>query len=487
MNIYILLPVVIYFSGMIIIGVYSSKSSNTREGFHLAGRSLGSFVTALSYAFSAMSAWVLVGYVGSVYALGPAVFYILIGFNVGFMFSFMVLGQRTRNYSQQLDAITYTDFFVKRVRDDTNFIRVVGSFSILIFMSAAVAGQFAAGAKVVSTIFKINPNLAIVMGAIVVIIYCMAGGMKAVAITDFVQGLLVVSGVLFMGFFLIYKMGGWGDVIQQASAIGPHMISAGINKTGWGLVGAILGYVGFGVGLIGRPHDTIRFFSIKSSSEIRKALVLCVGSLTFTYWGAFLIGYIGRIQISEIADVELLFPTILLNNFNPIFVGIMLSVFFGLLMSTADSMLLIAASTFTEDIYGFFKKGNISEKEMVKISRITIVAIGLLAMLIAVTSPQSVFWLVLYAGAGLSSTFGPILIYSLYWKKLTKWGAISGMVCGFVTVVLWYAFNLGSILNPALPGFILNLVVAYLVSLITKQPYEEEIEAELIEAAKVKS
>lgn len=470
---------------MIGIGIYSFRFTKTKEGFHLGGRTLNSWVAAISYAFSGMSAWVLIGYVGMVYALGPSVFYILIGFNLGFLFSYIVIAKRVRNYSQLVGSITYTDFFVKRLGGNPHIIRLVSAVSIVIFMSAYTAAQLAAAGKTIETVFGITPTTAIVISGLVVTVYCLFGGLLGVSLTDYFQGLAVVVGTLILGIFMVSLAGGWTNVVEQSAQISPMLVSANLGATGSALIGAIFGFLIMGLNVIGRPHDTIRFFALKSSAEVRKSAAICLSALTITYWGAFLVGYSGRILFPTVTDAELVYPLALTELVNPWFGGIMLAVFLGLLMSTADSQLLSASSTLTEDVYGKYFNKKASEKTMILVTRLVIVAIGILSTYIAVSTPESVFWLTVYASAGLAATFAPVLILSLYWKNLTNQGGAAGMIAGFVTVVVWYQLGLSSIVMEGLPAFIASFVVAIVVSKLTKRQDVDKIEAQLADVARV--
>jgi len=485
MNYTILIVVVIYLLCMVAIGIYSYRFTKTREGFHLGGRRLSSWVAAFSYAFSGMSAWVLIGYVGMVYKLGPSSFYILIGFNLGFIFAYMVIAKRLRNYSQLLDSITYTDYFVKRVRDNTHLIRFISAVAIIVFMSAYVASQFSAAGKTMQTLFGLSPVTAIIISAVVVTLYCMLGGFLAVSLTDYIQGLLIIIGTFILGFVLVSMAGGWSQVVTEAAKASPILVSANLGKTGLSFIGMVFGFLVFGMYVIGRPHDTIRFFAIKSSSEVRKSLVICIGALTLTYWAAFLVGYVGRVMMPGLKDPEMLFPLILTQKVNPILGGILLAVLMGLIMSTVDSQLLISASTFTEDIYGKYIDKQISEKKSIFVSRLVVAVIAALSVYIAITSPESVFWLAIYASAGLASTFAPVLILSLYWDRLTNWGAITGMASGFVMNVVWQNMGLAKTVNQCIPAFAVAFLVAFIVSKLSAPPNMEEVRSELSQVAKV--
>lgn len=474
MSLTILIPFTIYMLCMMGIGAYWSRSATSIEAFYLGNRSLGAWVTAFSYAFSGMSAWVLIGYVGMVYKLGPSSFYILIGFNIGFILGYTVFAKRLRNYSEQLGAVTYTDFFVRRARTCSHVIRLVSGVAIVVFMAAYVASQLAAAGKTMSVIFSISPTTAILITAAVVTVYCVFGGFMAVAITDFIQGLLIVVGVIILAWVMLDMAGGPTAVVQKAAAISPHLVDASLGgKSGMALLGAIVGFIGFAFQVLGRPHDTVRFFAIKSVREVRKSLVVCLASLTITYWAAFAVGYAGRVLFPDMPDPEKLFATVLSTSVNPIFGGILLTVFMGLLMSTVDSQLLSSASTLAEDLYMKYAGKHLNERQAIVITRLAIVLVALIGCGIAINTPQSVFMLTNYASSGLAATYAPVLFLALYWKGLSGPGTVAGMVGGFITVVVWQQFPAAlAVSMPALPGCVIGTLIAYIVSTLTPPPAE---------------
>ncbi|MDQ0160456.1 sodium/proline symporter [Alkalibacillus salilacus] len=483
----IILPIIVYIFILVGIGAYSYKFTGTREGFHLGGRKIGSWVTAISYAFSGMSAFVLIGFVGMVYTLGPSSFYTLIGYNIGFAFSYIVIAKRLRNYSEILDAYTYTDYFVKRVRGNPHMIRAISAISILVFMSVYVGSQLAAGGMTIETVFDINPTTSVIIAGIVVTAYCLFGGFAGVSITDYFQGIIVVIGTAILGVFMINYAGGWSAVVEEVRNQDPALVTGGLGASGSALLGLIFGYLTLGVAIIGRPHDTIRFFAISSSSEVRKSFAITLTALTITYWGAFLVGYAGRVIYPNIDNPEYIFPFALVDLTHPIFGGFMIAVFLGLLMSTSDSQLLSSGSTFGEDVYRKYINMHASDRQILIVTRLFIAIVGILSTVVAVTSSESIFWITVYASAGLAATFAPVLVFSLYWDKLTNAGAVAGMLTGFMTVVLWDNFmpEFSFIMTEAVPAVVLSSVVIYVVSKLTEQPELQTVRNELQQVKKV--
>lgn len=486
MRLSILIPLIVYLLFMVGIGFFFSKKQSSLEGFFLGDRSLGGWVVAFSYAFSAMSGWVLVGYVGTVYIMGPSSFYLLIGFNLGFMVGYLVYGKRLRNYSEILGSVTYTEFFVSRVRGFASGIRIVSALAIIVFMSAYVASQLAATGKTLSVVFGLPFGTIIIIAGIVIALYCLVGGFASVAVNDFVQGVLIVIGIIVLAIVVIAKAGGPSEIASAAAKIDPNLVNVSLGgKTGMALFGAIIGQLLFGLQVLGRPHDTIRFFAIKSSTEIKKSLIVCLASLTVTYWCAFAIVYAGRVMYPDMADPEQLFAFLIAQDVvHPVVGGILLTVFMGLMMSTVSSQLLSAGTTLGEDLIHKYVLKNSSEKAVVRATQVSIAVVAAAGIIFAINSTSSVFDLTVYASSGLAATYACVLFLALYWKKLTGAGAFVGMISGFVVCAAWQQLGLSTIVISGAPAMLVSMVLAIVVSLLTKQPYEKEIEEEIKRAAR---
>lgn len=474
----LVLPFILYLFVLIGISIYTFKYTTTMEGFVLGGRKLHPWVAGLSVAFSGCSGWMFMGAAGLAYTMGPSVFYLLLSYLVAVLVVYLVVPLRLRNYSGLLGAITYPQFFVNRVRDNTNLIRIVASVSVIAFMSAYVAAQYSAAVKSLVALFGFTPLGALLITAVVVTLYCLVGGFQAVCITDYIQGWVILIGSVICSVLLVVKAGGFGSMLVKLGEIDPNLLSANMGKTGAALLGFAFYYLATSINAFGRPHDTIRFFAIESSKDVREMAMVGHLGLLLIYWTSFMIGYAGRVFFPNLADPETIFPMILGELMNPWFAGIMLTALMALIMSTVDSQLLSAASTLSEDFYRGMINKKTSEKKVVWIARISVVMISAIGAFISYRSPQSVMWLTIYAGSGLAATFGPSLILALYWKRLTKWGVIASMLTGIVTVVVWYNTPFRTIVNEGPVGWVAALIVGIVVSLMTEAPNQDEIEEE---------
>ena len=470
-----ILPFALYLIVLIMIGIYTFRYTKTMEGFHLGGRQLGPCVAGISILFSGSSGWIFMGCAGLGYSLGPATWFMLISFMITMLIGYTMFGKRLRNYSGILGSITYPDYFSRRVHAKGNGIRLTASLAVLVFMSVYVASQYVASAKALGPLFGLSALQAVALTAVVVVLYCLIGGFMAVCWTDFVQGIVILGGSVILCVYMIAKAGGMGEVFTQLAAVDTKMVSVK-----WATYPLILAFFTAGMGGIGRPHDTIRFFALKDSHSARATAMVGEVALLFNYWTGYLVGYVGRIFYPNLADPETIFPTILLEMLNPWFAGIMIAALMALIMSTIDSQLLSAASTLTEDFYHSFVDKQASERKLVWVSRVSVLAIGAIGAVLALNMEDTVNNLVLFATAGLSATFGPALALSLYWRRLTEQGIVASMLTGLGVSVFWFKspYKAVTSLHEAAVGFFFAVIVGVIVSILTKPVPREVVERE---------
>ena len=462
----LVVPFVLYLIALIAIGIYTFRFTKTMEGFHLGGRSLNPWVAGISLMFSGSSGWIFTGMAGLCYAIGPSSWFMHAS-NLFFMLiAFLMIGKRMRNYSGILGAITYPEYFVRRVRARGNMIRVVASLAVVMFMSVSVATQYMAASKSMMPLFGLTNIQAILITAAVVGFYCLIGGFLAVCWTDFVQGIVILVGSVTLCLYMIYDVGGWTSVTSKLGATFP----------------LILAYWTTGFQCIGRPHDTIRYFAVKDSKSTRKMAMIGMFGFLLNYWTGYLIGWVGRIYFPDIPDPETIFGRLLTGVLNPWFSGIMLAALMALIMSTVDSCLLSAASTLSEDFYHACLDKNASKERLVNVSRFSVLFIAIVGIFLAVNSGgRSIMTVMLFASGGLAATFGPALILSLYWKRLTEGGVIAAMFTGFVMSVTWNVTGMAkaSNIHEGCIGFLLSLAAGVIVSLVTEPLPQDEIRREL--------
>ena len=411
---------------LVIVVVIGAVSARLRTGslsdFFLGGRKMKHWVVALSAVVSGRSAWLILGMSGMAYTMGLSAVWAVVGYIVIELFLFMFMGKRLRRYSQASESITLPDFFEARFKDRVHVLRIISVAVIVVFMVAYVAAQFNAGGKAISASFGLTTTQGLWLTAIIVLAYTMLGGFFAVSLTDVVQALFMILGLVILPTVAILDFGGLGRVLDALRAQEVTLLSP------WtlGLVGAI-GFLGIGLGSPGNPHILVRYMSSESPQGLRRAALLGTCWNVIMAWGAIFVGLVGRayFPLKEQlpgADTERLFPHLASQHLHPILFGFTVAAVFAAIMSTADSQLLVAASGVVRDIYQkMFRRGMaISERRMVMLSRIAVLLLAFVAIGLGAAAKDLVFWLVLFAWGGLGASFGPAVILSLFWTRTTK-------------------------------------------------------------------
>ncbi|MTI87393.1 MAG: sodium/proline symporter [Balneolaceae bacterium] len=460
------------------IGIYSARfSSEGISEFFIGGRKMNRFVIALSAVVSGRSAWLLLGVTGMAYSQGASALWAVAGYITIEWFLFIYYAKRLRTFSEKYDCITVPDFFAERFDDKNGSLRILLVVIFLVFMVSYISAQFVAGGKAFSSSFGIEQNTGIILSAVIILLYTVLGGFMAVSLTDTMQAFLMIFALVFLPVMAIYDMGGWGVVMDQLSAQNIGFV----DPLALGF-GAFIGFIGIGLGSPGNPHILSRYMAIDDAKQLKVAAV--VG----TFWnvlmaaGAILIGLVGRAYFPEVdmlpaSDTENLYPLLAQHQLHPVLFGIVVASIFAAIMSTADSQLLVAASSVVRDLYDKLikKDEEIPQKTLVLYSRIVVVILVILALVFGLVAQNIVFWLVLFAWAGLGAAIGPTSIMALYWKKTTKTGVIAGLLTGTAVTIIWYFIPvLKNNLYELVPAFILSLLVTWAVSKITQSPEKTE-------------
>ena len=480
-NVTKIIVLALYLIGMVIIGyVYYKKTSDFAD-YVLGGRKLGSWTAALSAQASDMSGWLLIGLPGAAYVAGIEAAWIAIGLGIGTYINWKVVALRLRSYTEVAgDSLTLSDYFENRFRDNTNILRLVSSIVIIVFFSVYTSAQFSAGAKLFETLMGIDYTVALVLGGAVIIAYTFLGGFMAVSFTDFIQGMLMFFALIAVPFVMVAELGGFGTAFEELRQVDPNFLHLTKTTGGSGAISfiAIASNLAWGLGYFGQPHILARFMAIGSTQQVKKARLIAMVWVTLSLTAAVFVGVFGRLYITDIADPEKIFMMSVDTLFFPILAGVLLAAILAASMSTADSQLLVTASSISEDIFKKYIKKDATDDDMIKIGRFAVIGIALVAMVIAFDPNSSVFGLVSYAWAGLGAAFGPVIIASLFWRRTNKWGAIAGMISGAVTVIAWIQIAKVSSatifgLYELLPAFIISSISIYVVSLLTEKPSQE--------------
>ncbi|WP_169777652.1 sodium/proline symporter PutP [Campylobacter mucosalis] len=478
----------LYFGVLLFIGWYSyNKSANMGE-YLLDNRRLGPFATALSAGASDMSGWMLLGVPGAFYASGLSNVWMLLGLVIGAYCNYLFLAKRLRVYTEVAsDSITIPDFLENRFKDRTKVLRIVSGVLILIFFTLYVSSGIIAGGKTFESFFGLPFYTGALLTLFIVVFYTFFGGFKAVCMTDVFQGtlmflvLVAIPSVAFLNLDLSSGKNLFSEIIN----LDKEHLNIFKNQTFWG----VLGLMSWGLGYFGQPHIIVRFMAIRNSKELSQARRIGIGWMVLGLLGAMMSGLIGFVyfaqQNAQLKDAELVFLKLGETLFHPFFIGVILSAVLSAIMSTVSSQLLVSASSVTKDFILAFYKREISIKTQVAIGRYAVVAVAVVATFFAFASTDTVLGVVGNAWAGFGASFGPVLLFSLYYKRMSAFGALAGMVVGGVVVIFWILSGLNSYVYELLPGFIASSVVIVVVSVwgdaigkMTHEPRHKTIQDE---------
>lgn len=468
------LSLALYFIVLLGIGAYGYFSTkNDVSGFMLGGRQLGPAVTALSAGASDMSGWILMGLPGLIFLVGINGIWMAIGLTIGAYLNYRLLAPRLRVYTEQLDdAVTIPEYLERRFNDNSRIIRVLCAAVIIIFFAIYTTSGLVAGGKLFESSFGLSYETGIYLTALVVVSYSTFGGFTAVSVTDFVQGCIMLVALILVPVVAVLEIGGVNTTITQLQALQPSLLS--FQDTA--LI-TVVSAMAWGLGYFGQPHIIVRFMAIRGLKDLVAARRIGMSWMLTVTLGTIGVGLTGAAFVAanelNIADSETIFIVMSTTLFHPWVTGFLLAAILSAIMSTISSQLLVSSSSITEDVYYAFIRKKATQKERVIVARLSVVGVAFVALLLAQDRSNSVLSLVGNAWAGFGAAFGPLIIISLYWDKMTKNGAIAGIVCGGLTTILWsnMNFSLGLGLSNSdvyelIPGFILSTLAIVLVSLV---------------------
>lgn len=505
-NFCIIATIVVYLLAMLAIGFVFSKNNSDSKDFYLGGRKMGPIVTAMSAEASDMSSWLLMGLPGLAYLTGvanPA--WTAIGLGIGTWFNWLIVARRLRRYSANINAITVPEFYSKRYHDNSNVLNAIAALVIIVFFIPYTASGFAACGKLFNSLFGVDYMVAMLISAAVIVGYTIMGGFKAVSTTDLIQSIVMTIALVVVVTFGISKAGGVEAVIDNAKSLPGYLsmkasYDVGTNSSTPYSFLTIVSTIAWGLGYFGMPHILLRFMAIKDEKKlvlsrriatiwvfIAMGITIFIGMVGLGMTKAGELGFLSG-SSSETIIVEIAGLISRHGVLAAIVAGLILAGILAATMSTADSQMLAAASSVSQNIVQDFFKVKISEKKSLLVARLTIVVISLIGVFLARDPNSSVFNIVSFAWAGFGGTFGAVTLCALFWKRSNKWGALAGMIGGGVMVFVWkYAISrLGGAwsIYELLPAFIFSLILDIVVSLLTKKP--DETIAREFEAAKTK-
>lgn len=466
MQIEILISFIGYMLVMLAIGFYFYFKTSDLSDYVLGGRGLNPSVTALSAGASDMSGWLLLGLPGMMYSDGIVGSWIAVGLIIGAYLNWHYVAKPLRVYTHHLnDSLTIPDYLANRFEDNGHTLRVVTAVVILLFYTLYTSSGLVGGAKLFEATFNIAYSHALLVGSFIIVSYTFLGGYNAVSWTDFIQGILMMLALVVTPIVVVFELGGIGSAVDTIRSIDPSHLNI---VSGASFI-SIISLLTWGLGYFGQPHILVRFMSIRDENEVGVAKTIGMSWMIVSVIGSLSVGFFGLAYVVangvDLADSEKIFITLSQLVFNPWIAGFLLAAILAAIMSTVDLQLLVSSSVLTRDVYHAIMHKDASDKELVWVGRATVIIIAIIAWIISADKDSSVLKLVAYAWAGFGAAFGPLIILSLYSRNITKFGAISGMVVGALTVIVWKQLEGGLFdIFELLPGFVLSWIAILLFS-----------------------
>ncbi len=465
------ISMIIYFVAMIVIGLWAYQRTDDMDDYMLAGRNLGPLSTALSAGASDMSGWLLMGLPGAFYLSGMSAMWLPIGLTVGAWLNWKYTAPRLRTYTEVADnSLTIPTFLSARLHDGSRLIQIGAGVIILVFFTFYVSSGMVAGGRFFEASFGVDYRLGMILVAGITVLYTLVGGFLAVAYTDVVQGLMMVTALVAVPVAGLLGLGGPDPLISTINELDPGT---------WALWGAstslmsIVSAAAWGLGYFGQPHIIVRFMALETPQQAKAGRRIGIGWMALACLGAAATALVGiatyRRDTGRLPDPETVFISLGQLLFHPFVAGFMLAAILAAIMSTISSQLLVSSSALVEDLYHAFNRKELGEKSSVLLGRVAVMIVSVVAALMAWQADDSILKLVSFAWAGFGASFGPVVLLALYWRRLTRWGALAGMTTGAVVAAVWANLSGGIFdLYELLPGFVANLIVTIVVSLVTE-------------------
>jgi sodium/proline symporter len=473
----LILSFIVYSAGIVFLGLYSTRlRKKTSDDFILASRELGPWVSALSASASAESGWVMLGLVGEAYLFGAAAFWIVPGIAAGYLFNWFVIAERLRKSSAETGAVTLPQYILHRYDRNSTALRIISVLIIAFAMLTYVAAQMNAAGKAFEATFSLPYVWGVLVGALIIMAYTVAGGFRAICWTDVIQASFMVIALIGMPIILLTKVGGPGAFLDAARAADPEMLTFTYGKAGFAMFGFVIGLIGIGLGYPGQPHVLSRFMAARDTDTVRQGRWIAIVWMTMAYVGAVIFGLLAKVYFGPLDDAEQALPLACGELLPPILGGFVVAAIVAAICSTADSQLIVVSSTLSRDVFARFKKGSnaATEEETYKATKrrdqLILVVLAAIAVAMAAMKSRVIFEFVLYAWSVLGASFGPVVFLGLMWKKANKSGAIAAMLTGLIVSVIWRNVPLlkGAVYE-LVPAFVLSVLAMVVVSLATAE------------------
>ncbi len=461
---------IIYLGILAGLAIWSRRETHTLSGFYLAGKKLPFWVVAFSTNATGESGWLLLGLSGMGYLVGAQAYWVVVGEIVGIGASWWLMSRRLKKLGDETDSITVPDVLAAKFADKWHLIRAAAVLIIVVMVTTYVTAQMVATGKAFSEFLGLKYETGVIAGSVIIIAYTFVGGYKAVSYTDVVQGVLMLLGLIAVPAAAIVASGGWSSVEASLMRQDPALL----DMFNFGETPAWIGIASFlaiGLPFLGVPQLLIRYMSARDDGEIRKARIMSLIVLFVFTFGAVTAGVAGRALYPGLDDPERIFPVISNNLFHPVISGMLLVVVLSAIMSTVDSLLLLASSSVVRDTYQRIMGSTESDEQLSKYGKIVTIVIGVIAVVLGVQEPRVIFHFVLASWSGLGSAFGPAMLGVLYYKRVTWEGVLAGMLGGFLVSVVWLSFFKADYhgLYEAIPGFIAGMVLTFGISRLTSK------------------
>jgi len=458
---------------VLLVGLATYRLNETGEDYLLAGRRLNIWVATFSERASGESAWLLLGLPGAVLTTGLVEVWSVVGCVLGIALSWWVVAAPLRRETQRLGALTIPEYFVKRFGARGQTLRITATAIVIFFFAVYLSAQVNGAGKVLKVTFDIPMFWGMVLGAGVIVAYTVMGGFFAVAWTDLIQGIIMLSTLVVLPLVAWIEVTAQGiDVGAALERLGPGISSLVRGETGWAAAAAVVGGLSWGLGYLGQPHVIVRYMSVRDPKAVKAGKWIAISWAALAFTGALLIGVFGAALVGDSVgrDKEYLMPFLATHLLHPWLAGIFISGAVAAMMSTADSQLLVTTSAVSEDVVHRIFRPSMTQKELVRISRITALVVGVLAFVLAATSESLIYNVVSYAWSGLGASFGPGIVLSLHWRGTTGKGVLAGMITGTVSTIAWSSIpGLEAILTVRLVSFLLAGGAVILVSLADRK------------------
>ncbi|UCG52011.1 MAG: sodium/proline symporter [Candidatus Latescibacterota bacterium] len=456
----------------ILVGFITLKRMRSESDFYVGGRAMNRLVVALSAISTGRSSWLVLGVSGMAYTMGIGAVWAIVGYTVVEFFQFIYIGKRLRAQTQEYGSITLLDYFESRFFDRKHVIRITGALIIAIFITAYVSAQLYAGAKTLSSALDLQLGMSLLISALLILIYMVLGGYVAVAYNDVVRAVIMLIGLVVLPAAGFIKLGGIGALREMLGQLDLKYIDP--MAIGFG---AVIGFLGIGLGSPGQPHILVRYMSINDPKQLTSSAVVGTVWNVILGLGAVMIGLLGRGMVPEVEalpnqDPEMIYLVLSSDYFGPALYGLLVGGIFAAILSTADSQLLVVASTFGRDVYEKIlnKHSEIDEFAKLRLSRMIVILSGALALVLAYVARDLVFWLVLFAWAGLGASLGPAVIFSIFWKRTTRGGIVTGMITGTVITIVWKLWLKDPTgIYELIPAFFCSALAVWAVSLLSPE------------------